>query len=118
MDIIPIEAALTEEEQEVADFEEKLERGAVLRSAAPVRYYFDQHPEIFFDKDVLDYMIENFNVRTIGDLFEMYEDVLPQLIEVFPHIDNAEFRERMDQTLNQIHEDAYMPDAITIHIGR
>ena len=105
MDIEPVEAILTPEQEEALDFEERFERGEARSGDAPIKYYLDAHPDFWFEPMALDYILNESGLRTIRDLIEQYADILPIIIEKYPHINQEDILERMRQTMCEIDGD-------------
>lgn len=118
MDIQPAEYIPTEEEQEIIDFEEKLERGQAKPFDTPIKMYFDNHSELYFDPCALDYIINVAKIKTIGELTEKYFNILPDILSEYPFLNQEDVLNHHEETINTIIEDVCEPETIMLGANR
>lgn len=114
MDIHPAEYIPTEEEQEIIDFEDKLEKGEAKLYDTPIKLYFENHPDLYFDPCALDYVINVAKVRTIGEFVERYHGILPDILNEYPFLNQPDVIEHHEDTYNWIVEDVVEPATIML----
>ena len=118
MDIHPAEYIPTAEEQEYIDFEEKFERGEVDRYETPIKLYFENHQDLYFDPCALDYVINVAKVKTIGEFIERYEDILPDILNEYPFLNQEDIIERLHDTFEFVVGDAGRLETIRLGPNR
>lgn len=114
MDIEPAEYVPTEEEQEIIDFEKRLARGEAKPYDTPIKLYFDNNRELYFDFSALCYIINVAKVRTIGEFVERYHDILPDILNEYPFLNQPDVIEHHEDSYNWIVEDVVEPATIML----
>lgn len=116
MDINPAEYIPSEEELEEIEFEDKFERGEAKIQDMPIKLYFDNHQELYFDPCALDYIINTIKIKTIGEFVNRYFDILPQVLEQYPFLNQEDVIEHLNGTYDKIFEE--VGEMVTIRIGQ
>ena len=94
MDIELETVELTKEEKENIEIEEKIDKGELKPSDVPLRYYLEHHQDFYLSTTASNFILNELQIKTIGELVNKYEDVVrPKIIERFPFFNELNMEE-------------------------
>ena len=115
MDIKLEECEPSQEEIEVAEFIDKYEKGEAKVADTPIKLYFEDHSDLYFDPCALDCIINEIKIKTIGEFVDKYSDILVTILEKYPYLNQEDVLEHMDETYSKIVDDT--GKMVTVMLG-